>query len=260
MIRKALSLAVSIATVSLMVSLYLGSAAAEGREAVDRVVFVHYRIHPAGVGGGGPTVTDTIDTFSWAPKLHWPSDTPAITYRIDAVNSSGLSASAIRSAVSAGFGTWTLADANVTFTAGPAVALSADPFAAADGINSVSWRSLGAGSSNIIAVTGIWYGRGSKLVVEVDTIFNDDLSFSVTPYDPGDPDPTYSGPVDGNGSPTAFDVTDIATHEFGHWLVLGDLYRPSTRLLTMYGYSAEGETYKDTLGTGDVLGIQTIYP
>jgi hypothetical protein len=260
MIRKALLLVISIAVVFLMVSLYLDRAAAQGRKGLERVLFVHYRVQPPGVGGGPPAVSDTADTFMWAPKLHWASATPGITYRIDSANSSGLSGSAIGSAVSAGFGTWTLADSNVTFAAGPPVTLTADPLAAPDGINSISWRSLGPGSGSIIAVTGIWYSRASKSVSEVDTVFNDELSFSITPYTPGDADPSYAGPVDASGNPTSFDVTDIATHEFGHWLVLGDLYRPATRLLTMYGYSAEGETYKDTLGTGDMLGIETIYP
>jgi len=227
---------------------------------LERVLFVHYRVRPPGVGGGPPAVSDTADTFMWAPKLHWASPTPAITYRIDSTNSSGLSPSAISWAASAGFDTWTLANGNVTFAAGAPVTLTNDPLAAPDGINSISWLSLGPGSGQIIALTAAWYNPATKVVSEADTVCNDDLSWSITPYTPGDPDPTYAGPIDANGNPTSFDVTDIATHEFGHWLVLGDLYRPATRLLTMYGYSAEGETYKDTLGTGDILAIETIYP
>jgi hypothetical protein len=226
---------------------------------LDRILFVHYRVHPPEAKGHKPPGGDKADVYKWAPKLRWASSAPSIIYRVDSANSSDLSPAAIGSAVAAAFDTWTLADDNVTFLAGAPVSLTNDPFDAPDGINSISWRSLGPGSGNIIALTAAWYNAATKIVSEADTVCNDDLSWSVTPYAAGDPDPTYAGPVDGNGDPTSFDVTDIATHEFGHWLVLGDLYRPGTSLLTMYGYSSEGETYKDTLAAGDILGIQAIY-
>lgn len=49
------------------------------------------------------------------------------------------------------------------------------------------------------------------------------------------------------------------THEFGHWFVLDDLYSDADYWLTMYGYAGYGETYKQTLGLGDIMGIQAIY-
>jgi hypothetical protein len=54
------------------------------------------------------------------------------------------------------------------------------------------------------------------------------------------------------------DLKNIATHEFGH-NGLNDLYMPPSIALTMYGYSGYGETDKQTLGTGDISGIQALY-
>ena len=55
------------------------------------------------------------------------------------------------------------------------------------------------------------------------------------------------------------DVMDIMTHEFGHWCGLKDLYSDKDYWLTMYGYAGYGETYKRTLGLGDILGLQKVY-
>jgi hypothetical protein len=242
-----------------MSALVAGMAAAASA-APERLIFVHYRVPRIGLGIGPPPITDSADDYKWAPKLHWDSAAPSIVYRIDSTNSWGLSASSIATAVDEAFQTWTLGDDNVTFVAGAPISLPADPLADMDGINSVSWRSLGPAYGSVIALTNIWYNSATKIVAENDTVFNDDLSWSITPYTAGNSDPTYAGPIDGQGNPTSFDVTNIGTHEFGHWLVLGDLRKPLSMLLTMYGYSSEGETSKDTLGAGDILGIQKIYP
>jgi len=55
-------------------------------------------------------------------------------------------------------------------------------------------------------------------------------------------------------------VQDIATHEFGHWVGLDDLYLSLDRDLTMYGYGAGGELKKRTLGTGDITGVRAVAP
>jgi hypothetical protein len=56
------------------------------------------------------------------------------------------------------------------------------------------------------------------------------------------------------------DVQNIATHEFGHNLVLADLYDYASRDFTMYGYSSAGETKKRTLEPDDINGIRFLYP
>jgi hypothetical protein len=58
----------------------------------------------------------------------------------------------------------------------------------------------------------------------------------------------------------SFDVQNILTHEFGHWLNLYDMYSSSCSSVTMYGYGAYGQTFKRTLDTPDINGISWQYP
>jgi len=67
----------------------------------------------------------------------------------------------------------------------------------------------------------------------------------------------YSWSVSGEAG--KMDVQNIMTHEFGHWTGLADLYNDADYWLTMYGYGNFGETYKRTLGLGDILGLQKVY-
>jgi hypothetical protein len=63
-----------------------------------------------------------------------------------------------------------------------------------------------------------------------------------------------------NGDSNAFDVRTIATHEFGHWLTLNDLYDSISgeNKIIMYGYFDRGEIRR-TLTSDDILGIKNIY-
>jgi hypothetical protein len=105
-----------------------------------------------------------------------------------------------------------------------------------DNYNVVAW---GAYRFGVIAVTYIWY-TGDK-IVETDTRMNTWFKWSLT------------------GEATKMDVQNIMTHEFGHWCGLNDLYDDADYWLTMYGYADYGETYKQTLGLGDILGLQAVY-
>jgi hypothetical protein len=55
-------------------------------------------------------------------------------------------------------------------------------------------------------------------------------------------------------------VQNIATHEFGHWVGLDDLYATTDKDLTMYGYGETKELKKDSLGLGDITGATTVNP
>lgn len=59
-----------------------------------------------------------------------------------------------------------------------------------------------------------------------------------------------------SGESGKFDVQNIATHEFGHWLCLG---HSSDTEATMYKNAAAGETKRRTLNTDDIQGIRSIY-
>ena len=113
-----------------------------------------------------------------------------------------------------------------------------------DGKNVVSWGKLGQG---ILAVCYTWYYKRSGAIVEFGIVFNTRYSWGIDP--------------DGEGGTTinAYDVQNIGTHEAGHTLCLGDLYMTAAKELTMYGYSARGETKKRSLGHGDVQGVKFVY-
>jgi hypothetical protein len=83
---------------------------------------------------------------------------------------------------------------------------------------------------------------GSNHITDVDVYFNSYYSWSTS------------------GEAGKYDVKNVATHEFGHWLMLNDLYGGGDTEKTMYGYVSTGETKKRTLETDDINGINAIYP
>ena len=97
-----------------------------------------------------------------------------------------------------------------------------------------------------IAVAIIWgYFSGppfARELVEWDIIFDDvDFDWSAT------------------GEAGKMDFENIATHELGHAVGLGDLYNTECSDQTMYGYSEYGETKKQTLESGDIAGVNDLY-
>jgi len=121
--------------------------------------------------------------------------------------------------------------------------LEAD-FNAPDNQNEVYFSNLG--ETNTIAFAVVWGIFGGpppfRELVEWDMIFDDvDFDWSA------------------EGEANKMDFENIATHELGHAVGLGDLYNTECSEQTMYGYSTEGETKKQTLESGDITGIQKLY-
>ncbi len=69
----------------------------------------------------------------------------------------------------------------------------------------------------------------------------------------------YTWSISTNGVSGTMDMQSILTHEFGHWVGLNDLYRNPDYYLTMFGYANYGQTWKQTLGQGDINGIRAVY-
>ena len=105
-----------------------------------------------------------------------------------------------------------------------------------DGYNVVDWGTYS--SANVIAVTYIW--SIGKHIVETDLRMNTNWAWSLS------------------GEAGKMDTQNILTHEFGHWIGLNDLYKNADYWLTMYGYADYGQTWKQTLGLGDINGLQAI--
>jgi hypothetical protein len=123
-----------------------------------------------------------------------------------------------------------------------------------DGINVCVWyepayASKGQGTwpwaATVIAANAFW-------IIDVGAfwqVVENDVSFNGYHY-------TWSD----SGQKDKMDVRNIATHEFGHNLVLDDLKDGRWSEVTMYAYSAAGETKKRTLHQDDINGIRFIYP
>jgi hypothetical protein len=195
---------------------------------IEVVTFVHNEI-PRHYSR--PPWDDTQDDFRLiAGGVRW-SDT--IRYEVNPAGS-GLGDELVRSTLEVSSETW---DAETAFELFAEPTLTGSTSIGYDGTNRIVWGALQPG---VIAVTYLWYNPATKQIVEFDMVFNTYYPWSLT------------------GESTKMDVRNIATHELGH-NGLNDLRAPKDSALTMYAYSSLGETDKQTLGTGDILGIREIY-
>jgi hypothetical protein len=156
------------------------------------------------------------------------------------VNESGGPAGNL-SSIQAGLQTWTdVQTASFTFTyAGATTKTSAD-HGDNDGENIVVFGPMGA--TGTLALNKFWYNASSGYIYDSDIQFNTSYAWS------------------SSGSPGAYDVQSVSTHELGHSLCLSDLYGSSDTEKTMYGYSSAGDTKKRTLDPDDISGIAYLYP
>jgi hypothetical protein len=95
----------------------------------------------------------------------------------------------------------------------------------------------------VTIVWGIFSGPTfQRQLVEWDQVYDDsDFDWSLT------------------GELYKMDFDNIATHELGHTMGMGDLYTSGCSDQTMYGYASEGETNKRDLNSGDINGINNLY-
>ena len=107
--------------------------------------------------------------------------------------------------------------------------------------NTVSWVKFIP--RDTLAVAVMWYDENS-VIWEVDIVFNTFHSWGIDPVK----------------KDRAFDIQNVATHEFGHPVGLDDLYDEIYSDLTMYGYSSKSETIKRSLEEGDISGARSLYP
>ena len=172
--------------------------------------------------------------------IHWASEDLSVTYTVDTYGSDLDNAQAV-STIILSFETWdkeTDTDVFGDYTATYDSSLIAGEL---DYVNAVVWGDYP--TSGVIAMTYFWYYPDTGELVDVDTLFDTDYEWSISK----------------KGIPGTMDLQNIATHEFGHWLVLDDLYNRPARKQTMYGYSTFGEISKRSLESGDIAGLEAIY-
>lgn len=173
-------------------------------------------------------------TFPWEyAGFCWPHPpNPNVSFYI---NENSPDCSNEASSVAAASLTWNATEAKFSFNyAGPTTALTVGR----NGVNEIIWVNLG--NTPTLAQTTIWHIGSS--IIECDMEFNDYYTWStaVTPL------------------ANQYDVESTALHEFGHYLMLEDLYSPTDSAKVMYGYGSPGTT-KRVLHSDDKAGIRAIY-
>ena len=184
----------------------------------------------------GPTCYTFLGQYG-KKFLQWR--TLPVDYVINPENPDGLPESFVTSAISLGaeeWDNWTAAELfNDVYSVDYSVAYGTQDYK-----NALSFGDYP--TVGVIAVTTIWYSPATKSIVEFDIMFDTDWTWGDATIDS-----------------TVMDLQNIATHELGHGVGLGDVYELECSVVTMYGYSDYGETQKRTLEQPDILGIQTLY-
>jgi Matrixin len=113
-----------------------------------------------------------------------------------------------------------------------------------DGQNVVGFAK---GAGGAVGITRFWINTSTDTVLEFDILLSSNFPWSTT----------LQGNVeDCSGTPGAFDVQAVLTHELGHPVGLEHVTDDAQ---TMYGFVATGETRKRTLADGDTAGVTEVY-
>lgn len=167
--------------------------------------------------------------YTWDGTKWYSSDLPMRYYINTAFNSTE------RSVIQSAFNTWESdPDSSMSYDYGGTTTRGGPVY---DGYNVMTKGSTGGS----IATTYYWASGGR--MIDVDIVYDYVAWYWST-----------------SGEAGKFDLQNIATHENGHTLVLGDLYDSGNTEQTMYGYAGLGETKKRSLYWGDRAGVAAVYP
>lgn len=216
---------------------------------VEGLAIIHRKDNAAKPTGARPSKA-TCYTYL-AKGASWKTVEPWLA---NLSNTRGLDPASLFNLVSGGVAKWEDAtDGNVTNGTGINVlgsgSTTADVLVAdivsPDNQNEVYFADIS--DSNAIAVTVVWGIFGGppsgRQLVEWDQVYDD---------------VTFDWSVDTVGISAKMDFDNIATHELGHSFGMADLYNACVDE-TMYGYSANAETKKRDLNTGDITGVDALY-
>ena len=216
---------------------------AQRPEKLDQVVFVH-PVAPDKPGkpdkppGKPPKDEEQKDNSKYELWGGWLDGTASYYVNPDVSLVTGGDPVAVINAVNAAAEAWD--DEVITAELFNYVDTTAKNWYAEDGQNTISWVKFLP--RDYIAIAVMWYDQ-DMVIWEVDIVFNTFHNWGINPVK----------------KDRAFDIQNIATHEFGHPVGLDDLYNEIYSELTMYGYSKTGETKKCSLEEGDIAGAQSLY-
>ena len=188
-----------------------------------------------GKGGGGSSCYGFL-----AKGAKWKS---VEDWVVNTSNPDGISDSSVFSILDGGITKWENASGvNILGNGASTSSILKADMVSTDNVNEVYFDSLEQGTIGITVVWGIFGGPPSgRKLVEWDQVYN-----------------TYY-PWSDTGDVYSMDFENIATHELGHSVGMGDLYDSTCANETMYGYGDLGETKKHDLNAGDIEGINKLY-
>ena len=195
-----------------------------------RIDFIHY-VKPENPGKPGKT-----ESCYKLMGVKWKS--LPVNYVINPSNS-GLDESFVVSTISTSSEIWDSSTASELFNDAYGINYTAT-YGVQNFMNAIDFGDYP--NDGVIAVTSVWYTPVGKQIVEFDMRFNTRFLWG-----------------DATINPAVMDLQNIATHELGHSVGLADIYSTTCGVVTMYGYSTEGETQKRSLETPDITGLQRLY-
>ncbi|MBU2082009.1 matrixin family metalloprotease [Patescibacteria group bacterium] len=208
---------------------------------VEGYAFIHRKDEAAKSGNAKLTATACYGFLAKDAKWKGAPE----SWVVNPANARGLDPTFVFGNLTGDIAKWeTVADYNILGDGAPTdIPLIADT-SAPDNQNEVYFADLS--DPNTIAVTIVWGIFGgptfNRQLVEWDQIYDD---------------ATYDWSMSGEAG--KMDFENIATHELGHSVGMGDLYNSNCSNETMYGYAAYGETIKRDLNAGDVIGVNKLY-
>lgn len=228
----------------------LGTATDPGTGKIVEGIAIIHRPSPAKPSGGKPGGQTTCYTYL-ARGAKWKTVEPWVT---NPTNMRALDVTAVFNLLSGGISKWedatdgTVGNGVGTDVLGTgattATTLVADTISP-DNQNEVYFADIS--DPGVIAVTIVWGifsgPTFARELVEWDQVY-DDVS--------------YDWSAEASGISGKMDFDNISTHELGHSVGMGDLYNSCIEE-TMYGYSANGETKKRDLNSGDIQGVNALY-
>ena len=214
----------------------------ENRGPLTKVSFIHYKkmfAKPSGVGNDGK-----ISCYGFLGKgVYWKNNLPRTLY-VNTESFAGLDSNFVLTTIGNSAETWdSQVNTDLFSSTTPDVTANWDN-ETPDGRSEIIKASYP--NSGVIAVTNVWGYFGGPIntreIIDFDILFNSGFDW---------------GNAVSDGS--KMDLANIAVHELGHGWGLGDIYQSGCSLVTMYGYSIEGETSKRTLEQSDITGIRKLY-
>ncbi len=182
------------------------------------------------------SVTISSFAFDYDDGIHWNDSDLPVTWEINQNGTADCTGEF--GAVRAGYQTWE--NVSGSYFTETYVGTTTRALSIPDGHNVVSWGD--SEGKDTLAICWTWYNTITLEILECDIEFQDYYTWSST------------------GEGGKIDVENIAAHEFGHTLHLGDLYGGGDTEKTMYGLGSAGETKKRSLHQDDIDGIRYIYP